>query len=67
MQIEHPAFVAPLLNFFHPAAIRFAHTQFCVAKSVVRKTRIVELESVSAVCAEIGKNLPLEKFEKNRL
>src|SRR5690348_8875193 len=34
LQIEHPAFVAPLLNFFYPAAIGLAHAQFCVAKSV---------------------------------
>src|ERR1700693_2425674 len=66
LPIEHAALVAPRLDFFHPAAIRFGHAQFCITESVVRKAGIVELEPFAAACAEIRKNLPLDKLNQRR-
>ena len=66
LQIEHAALVAPRLDFFHPAAIRFGHAQFCETERVVRKARVVELEFFAAARAEIRKNLPLDKLDQRR-
>jgi len=65
LQIEHPAFVAPRLDFFDPAPVAFGDAQFHEAKRVVGKTRIVQAHSITAAGAQIGKNLPLDEFNQD--
>ena len=65
LHIEHAPFVAPVLNFFDAAPVGFGHAQFHEAKGVVGKTRIVQAHPIAAARAQIGKNLPVDKFDEH--
>ena len=64
LEIEHAPLVAPVLNLFDPAAVRFRHPQFDEAKGVVGETRIVQTHPVAAPGTEIGKNLAIDEFDQ---
>jgi hypothetical protein len=65
LEVEHPAFVAPVLNFFDSTAVRFGHAKFNEAKRVVGKARIIQPHPIPSMGAEIRKNLALDKFRQH--
>ena len=65
LKIEHPALVAPRLNFLDAGAIHFAHPKFYKAECVVRKAAVAETKSFTASCLEVRQHLPIEKFDQH--
>ena len=66
LKIEHPALVAPRLNFLDAAAVHFGHPKFYKAECIVRKAAVAEPKPFAAFCPEVRKHLPLEKFNQHR-
>jgi len=48
LQIEHPALIAPRLNFFDPVGIRVRYPEFHKTKGVVRITAVAEPKPAAA-------------------
>src|SRR5205823_4645255 len=66
LKIEHPALVAPRLNFLDAAAVHFGHPKFYKAECIVRKAAVAEPKPFAAFCLEVRKHLTLEKFNQHR-
>jgi len=65
LDVEHAPFIAPVLNFLDAAAVGFGHPQLHETKGVVGKTRVVQAHPIAAARAQIGKNLPVDKFDEH--
>ena len=61
LQVERPALIAPRLNLFDPALIRFRHSEFHKTKSVVRILAVAETKAAAAARVEIRHDLVLKK------
>ena len=66
LKIEHPPFVAPGLDFFDAAPVRFSHPQFHEAKRIVGKTRIAEAHPIAAMRSQVRQNLALDELNQHR-
>src|SRR5439155_22380706 len=59
LKIEHPALVAPRLNFLDAAAVHFGHPKFYKAECIVTKAAVAEPKHFAAYCLEETNHLRL--------